>query len=58
MDLFSQYELGNIRLSNRMVMAPMTRCRAIEGNIPNPLAITYYATEIPGRFNYHGRIAS
>ena len=42
MDLFSQYKLGNIKLSNRMVMAPMTRCRAVEGNIPNPLAITYY----------------
>lgn len=42
MDLFSQYELGNIRLSNRMVMAPMTRCRAVEGNIPNPLAAKYY----------------
>ena len=42
MDLFSQYELGNIKLSNRMVMAPMTRCRAVLGNIPNPLAVTYY----------------
>jgi N-ethylmaleimide reductase len=42
MDLFSQYELGKIKLSNRMVMAPMTRCRAVEGNIPSPLAITYY----------------
>ena len=43
MDLFSQYELGNIKLQNRMVMAPMTRCRALLGNIPNPLAVTYYA---------------
>jgi N-ethylmaleimide reductase len=42
MDLFSQYELGNLKLSNRMVMAPMTRCRAVEGNVPNPLAATYY----------------
>jgi N-ethylmaleimide reductase len=42
MDLFSQYKLGNIKLSNRMVMAPMTRCRAVDGNIPNPLAVTYY----------------
>jgi N-ethylmaleimide reductase len=42
MDLFSEYRLRNLRLSNRMVMAPMTRCRAIEGNVPNPLAITYY----------------
>jgi N-ethylmaleimide reductase len=43
MDLFSQYELGKIKLSNRMVMAPMTRCRAVEGNIPSSLAITYYS---------------
>ena len=42
MDLFSQYKLGNIKLSNRMVMAPLTRCRAALGNIPNPLSITYY----------------
>jgi N-ethylmaleimide reductase len=42
MDLFTNYKLGNIKLSNRMVMAPMTRCRAVEGNIPNPLTITYY----------------
>ena len=43
MNLSSQYELGNIELSNRMVMAPMTRCRAVLGSIPNPLAVTYYA---------------
>lgn len=42
MDLFSRYELGSIKLSNRMVMAPMTRCRAVLGNVPNPLAIAYY----------------
>jgi N-ethylmaleimide reductase len=42
MDLFSPYELGNLQLSNRIVMAPMTRCRAVEGNAPNPLAVTYY----------------
>lgn len=44
MDLFSPYKLGDIELANRMVMAPMTRCRAVEeGNIPSPLAVTYYA---------------
>jgi N-ethylmaleimide reductase len=42
MDIFSQYEFGDIKLSNRMVMAPMTRCRAVEGNIPSPLAIESY----------------
>jgi N-ethylmaleimide reductase len=42
MDLLSQYKLGDLEFSNRMVMAPMTRCRAIPGNVPNPLAVTYY----------------
>ena len=39
--LFSKYTLGDIELSNRIVMAPMTRCRAI-GNIPNDLIAGYY----------------
>ncbi|MGA7798019.1 MAG: alkene reductase [Methanoregula sp.] len=42
MSLFSPYVLGDIRFANRMVMAPMTRCRAINGNAPGPLAVTYY----------------
>jgi N-ethylmaleimide reductase len=40
--LFEPYQLGPLHLSNRIVMAPMTRSRAIDGNIPNPLAETYY----------------
>jgi N-ethylmaleimide reductase len=39
--LFSPYMLGSIPLSNRVVMAPMTRCRAT-GNIPNDLIAEYY----------------
>src|SRR5215469_14837183 len=42
-DLFSPYRLGEIDLANRVVMAPMTRSRAVAGNVPNPLAATYYA---------------
>jgi N-ethylmaleimide reductase len=42
-DLFSSFRLGDLELANRMVMAPMTRGRAVEGNVPNPLAATYYA---------------
>jgi N-ethylmaleimide reductase len=42
-DIFSPYRLGDLALSNRTVMAPMTRSRAVEGNVPNPLAATYYA---------------
>ena len=39
--LFSAFQFGNIGLKNRIVMAPMTRSRAI-GNIPNELIATYY----------------
>lgn len=41
-NLFSPVNLGPYTLSNRMVMAPMTRLRAI-GTIPQPLMGTYYA---------------
>jgi N-ethylmaleimide reductase len=39
--LFSTYKLGKTELQNRIVMAPMTRSRAI-GNIPNDLIAEYY----------------
>ena len=39
--LFSPGKVGSIELKNRIVMAPMTRCRAL-GNIPNELMATYY----------------
>ena len=41
--LLSPYVLDDLVLKNRMVMAPMTRSRAIEGNISHPLAPVYYA---------------
>jgi N-ethylmaleimide reductase len=43
MSLLSVYKMGDLILRNRMVMAPMTRCRAIEGNVPSPLAVIYYS---------------
>lgn len=39
--LFTPTKMGEIALQNRMVMAPMTRCRAI-GNVANELMATYY----------------
>jgi len=39
--LFTEYRLGDVVLKNRIVMAPMTRCRA-EGNLPSDLMRTYY----------------
>jgi N-ethylmaleimide reductase len=40
--LFQPYRLGPITLPNRLVMAPLTRNRAVEGLVPSPLAIEYY----------------
>ncbi len=41
--LFEPYRLGGIELSNRLVMAPLTRNRAGPGNVPGQLAVEYYA---------------
>ena len=40
--LFEPYRLGAITLSNRIVMAPLTRNRAASGFVPGPLAAEYY----------------
>ena len=42
MSLFSPIELGSLRLSNRMVMAPLTRIRAGADGIPSDLQVEYY----------------
>jgi N-ethylmaleimide reductase len=41
-DLFSSFKLGSLELPNRIVMAPMTRSRAGQGNTPTELMATYY----------------
>ena len=41
--LFTPVSLGDISLSNRIVMAPMTRDRAGEGDVPTQLMVEYYA---------------
>lgn len=41
--LFDATTLAGITLQNRIVMAPMTRSRASEGNVPNALMAEYYA---------------
>ncbi len=43
MRLFKEYGLGELTLKNRIVMAPMTRSRAID-NIPNDIMATYYSS--------------
>ncbi|MCP2138607.1 2,4-dienoyl-CoA reductase-like NADH-dependent reductase (Old Yellow Enzyme family) [Rhizobium sp. SLBN-94] len=40
--LFSSYDLAGLSLSNRVVMAPMTRARTVN-NIPDDLTALYYA---------------
>jgi N-ethylmaleimide reductase len=41
--LFQPIKLGKIELANRMAMAPLTRNRAAQGNVPSPLAAEYYS---------------
>ena len=41
--LFDPYRLGDISLSNRIVMAPLTRNRAGAGLVPTELTARYYA---------------
>jgi N-ethylmaleimide reductase len=43
MSLLAPYVFDSLRLSNRIVMAPMTRCRAVGAHVPGPLAPAYYA---------------
>ena len=42
MDLFSPIQIGNYTLKNRIFMAPLTRCRSVQDNIPNDMMATYY----------------
>src|SRR6478609_10824984 len=41
--LFQPYALGPLTLSNRIVMAPLTRNRAEAGFVPSRFAATYYS---------------
>ncbi len=41
--LFEPYTARKLQLSNRTVMGPMTRSRAVEHNTPNALMAEYYA---------------
>ncbi|MGE9763427.1 alkene reductase [Pseudomonas sp. PDM20] len=40
--LFDPILIGDLELPNRIVMAPLTRCRADEGRVPNALMAEYY----------------
>nr|KYP57830.1 12-oxophytodienoate reductase 3 [Cajanus cajan] len=48
--LFSPYKMAKFNLSHRVVLAPMTRCRALNG-IPRAALGEYYAQRsTPGGF--------
>ena len=40
--IFDPIKLGDLELSNRIIMAPLTRCRADAGRVPNALMAEYY----------------
>jgi len=40
--LFDPIQVGALSLRNRIIMAPLTRCRSSEGRVPNQLMAEYY----------------
>ena len=40
--LFSPLVMGEFKLPNRIVMAPLTRSRAVDNRVPNDLMVEYY----------------
>jgi N-ethylmaleimide reductase len=40
--LFTPFQAGDITLANRIVMAPLTRNRALPGRVPGDLQVEYY----------------
>lgn len=42
-NLLKQWQLGDLKLANRVVMAPMTRARGGDSRMPNDLITEYYA---------------
>jgi N-ethylmaleimide reductase len=42
-DLFTPIKIGSLELKNRIVMAPLTRNRAGEGNVPQDMNVEYYS---------------
>ena len=42
-DLFTPLQAGDLALPNRILMAPLTRCRAEAGHVPGELMAAHYA---------------
>lgn len=47
-DLFSPLKLGAVEIENRILMAPLTRCRADENHVPTDLIAEHYAQRASG----------
>ncbi|MFG1488575.1 alkene reductase, partial [Oceanospirillum sp. HFRX-1_2] len=47
-DLFSPLKLGAVDINNRVLMAPLTRCRADENHVPTDLIAEHYAQRATG----------
>ncbi len=41
--LFDSVKIGDLALPNRILMSPLTRCRASKGRVPNAMMAEYYA---------------
>ncbi len=41
--IFEPLKVGDLEINNRVIMAPLTRCRAGEGRVPTDLMAEYYA---------------
>ena len=48
--LNTQLRVGAFEIPNRIVMAPLTRCRASVGRVPNALMAQYYAQRAQAGF--------
>lgn len=48
--LFDPAKVGDLEIPNRIIMAPLTRCRASEGRVPNALNAEYYAQRASAGF--------
>lgn len=48
--LFTPLQVGDIQIPNRIIMAPLTRCRASEGRVPNDLMRDYYVQRASAGF--------
>ncbi len=42
-NVFAPWTMGPLQLKNRIVMAPLTRSRAQQGNVPSAMAANYYS---------------